>query len=51
MRKHLEAMYNCKIWQDRKGYHVDIEGTEVAVFKYMKEVENYLNDRKKDNKQ
>ena len=44
MRKYLEANYHCKIWQDRRGYHIEFDGVEVKVCKYMSEVEDYLKE-------
>ena len=46
MRKYLEANYHCKIWQDGRGYHIEFDGVEVKICKYMSEVEDYLKERK-----
>lgn len=50
MRKYLEANYHCKIWQDGRGYHIEFDGVEAKVCKYMTEVEKYLKETRGGNK-
>ncbi|WP_196029347.1 hypothetical protein [Longicatena caecimuris] len=50
MRKYLEKKYNCTIWQDGRGYHIEVDGAEVKICKYMTEVEDFLKETRGGNK-